>query len=202
MAASRIANLLKHDYGTHRGFVRTVLAEIEFVLGRLDNFVQPELTGVERLVFVCQGNICRSCYGEWLARRLGLRAVSFGLATNTGMPAFDLAVETAARFGVDLGAHRTTAVDDFRPGTGDLYLAMEARQARRLQQLDFARDRIALLGAWATPYRMHLHDPHTLNREYFRTCFSLIHSAVINLAHEMVERGSPAAHDATIARPG
>ena len=199
MPIAKIARFFRESHGTHRGFVRTLLAELEYVLGRLDAFVQPELKDVERLVFVCQGNICRSCYGDWLARRLGLNACSFGLATTTNQPAFPDAVEAAARFGVDLGAHRTTDVRDFKPLPGDLYLVMEPRQARRLQQLAFAQ-RIALLGAWASPHRMHLHDPHTLSRGYFQTCFTLIHSAVVNLAYELAESGSPAAKNATVAR--
>ena len=200
MFSSRIRRFLRNDHGTHRGFVRAMLAEAEFLAGRLDAYVQPDLRNVERVVFVCLGNICRSSYADWLARREGLNAASFGLETSTGMPAFELSVETAARFGVDLATHRTTAVADFRPQPGDLYLCMEIRQARRLQQLDFARGRVALLGAWATPQRLHLHDPHTLSREYFRTCFALVNSAVVNLKHELIEQGAPAAQGARRAK--
>ena len=109
------------------------------------------------------------------------------------MPAYPYAVETAARFGIDLTAHRTTDVDDFRFESGDLVLAMEVRQCRRL--LAICRDQapqVGLLGAWAHPTRLHIHDPHGLSPEYFETCFSVIVSGVEGIVADLTAARAPA----------
>jgi len=83
----------------------------------------------ERLVFVCTGNICRSPYAEVAAHRHGLRAVSCGTQTQTGLPANATAIEEAALRRVDLSSHATTRWQDFEIGKGDLIVAMQLRHA-------------------------------------------------------------------------
>jgi len=72
---------------------------------------------VDRLVFVCLGNINRSAFAEQVARSLSANTCSIGLSTTTGAPAFDKAIETAPLFGLDLSHHRATNLKDyaFRP---------------------------------------------------------------------------------------
>ena len=186
----RLSELIETNFASFKGFVRLLLAEVEFLLGRLDRWVHPDLRPIRRLVFVCQGNINRSSFAHALARDAGLRAASFGLSTTTGQPAFHRAVHVAREMGCDLEEHKATAWRDFVAGDGDLYLAMEARHARKLEELGFPKDRIALLGHWSRPRRLHLHDPHINSASYFRTCFTLIESAVRNLALESKRVGS------------
>jgi protein-tyrosine phosphatase len=170
---------LNHRYGTWRGALRLSLAHAEVLSGRAASFTRPDLARVERLVFVCQGNICRSPFAEVKARALGLRAASLGLATNTGIPAFDMARTTAPLFQLSLAQHRATDWNDFAGLPGDLYLVMELRHAWRLAQQELPRNtQIALLGLWARPARPHIHDPHCLSAEYFRRCFATLDSAV------------------------
>ncbi|HSV50988.1 MAG TPA: hypothetical protein VLJ57_02645 [Burkholderiaceae bacterium] len=164
---------------------------MEFVLGRLESHTRPAASQVDRLVFVCLGNINRSAFAEQVARALGANTCSIGLSTFTGAPAFHKAVETAPGFGVDLTQHRATDIKDFSVRTGDLLLAMEIRHARQLVAAGIPGESIALLGHWASPHRIHLHDPHTLSDAYFRTCFTLIHSAVHGLVDEMRATQSP-----------
>lgn len=173
------------NYGTFRGWVRHVLAEIEWLAGRVDRFVVADPEKVRRLVFVCLGNINRSAFGEAVARARGVRACSVGLATTTGAPAFEKAVSTAGRFGIDLSAHAATDFTDFRYTPGDLLLAMEIRHVHRLMAGGIPAEAIALLGAWSSPRRLHLHDPALQSDDYFMTCFTLIHSAVISLVEQL-----------------
>jgi protein-tyrosine phosphatase len=187
--------MISVNYGTGRGWVRAMLADLEDVFGRVARFETFSALETKRLVFVCQGNICRSAFADRLARNMGLAAASVGLATNSGMPAFELARTTAAMRGVDLSPHRTTAWSDLKAEDGDLFLAMEIRQAHQLLRLGVPAKEIALLGRWARPRRIHLHDPHTLSSAYFQTCFALIDSAVRNLGIELEQAGSEAARD-------
>ncbi|MGQ5522095.1 arsenate-mycothiol transferase ArsC [Chitinimonas sp. PSY-7] len=186
-----LTELTQTNYGTFRGWVRHLLAQIELVTGRVDHWVGLNPAKVQRLVFVCLGNINRSAFAEGVARSRGGRVCSLGLATTTGAPAFKLALQTAPRFGIDLGKHAATHIGDYEYQEGDLLLVMEIRHAKQLVAYGIPIGAIALLGAWATPKRIHLHDPHTLSERYFYTCFTLIHVAVINLLEELRLAGSP-----------
>lgn len=186
--------LIRSNHGTYRGWIRTFLAQTEWALGRVDPFVSLADRQVRRLVFVCLGNINRSAFAHAVALRQGLACASIGLATTTGAPAFPTAVKTAVRFGIDLSQHRATDFSDYQKQEGDLLLAMEIRHVHRLIRQGVPARSIVLLGAWSSPRRLHLHDPHTLSDEYFLTCFTLLHAAVLNLAVDLRTAGQPVAH--------
>lgn len=188
---NKFLHVLRTNYGTLRGWVRSMLGQLEFVTGRLDPHLSPAALQVNRLVFVCLGNINRSAFAGAVGRAHGLNVLSIGLATTTGAPAFETAVITAERFGVDLSSHAATDISDYPYQPGDLLLAMEVRHIKQLVAHGIPLSAIAPLGHWASPHRIHLHDPHTLSDEYFRTCFTLIHSAVINLAEDLRASQSP-----------
>ena len=173
------------NYGSFRGWVRHMLAQLEWIVGRLDAATAIEPRRVHRLVFVCLGNINRSAFAEAVARAHGATTSSVGLSTSTGSPAFVTAISTARHLGFDLESHRTTDLDDYTYRAGDLLLAMEVRHVHRLRTAGMPADSIVLLGAWATPRRLHLHDPHKVTDAYFRTCFTLIESAVVNVIADL-----------------
>ena len=173
---------IKAGFGSWRGVVRLGLSHIERM--SLQAGVQkPGTESIKRIVFVCQGNICRSAFAEVLARQMGLPVASFGLATRTGFPADPAAVRAAKSLGLDLGGHVTTARADFVVRPGDLLLAMETRQLRQIA-LDSGLSPLPrdLLGTWTRPPVPHLHDPYQLSDAYFLTCFRRIGSAVESLA--------------------
>lgn len=188
---ARARGYIDGRYGTHRGWIRYLLGQLEAAYGPPGRFRTVDPSRVERLVFVCLGNINRSAFAHAVAARRGLRCASIGLSTTTGVPANEAARLIAPEFGVSLEAHRATDLADFEPEPGDLFLVMELRHANRLVEHGIATDRIALLGHWAQPRRYHIHDPHTLSPEYFRTCFGVIAPAVERLATELRERASP-----------
>lgn len=163
---------VRRRYGTARGLARLWLAR----LGRWRRFAHVDWAKVERLVFVCTGNICRSPYAESLARRAGFPAISVALRGSSGAPAFPPALAAAREAGVDLSAHRSTWIEDAALGPADLLVAMEPWQAETLACRDTGQ--VTLLGLWTTPRRPHLHDPHGLSDAYFRTCFRVIESGV------------------------
>lgn len=189
-AGQTVRHLTSANYGTFRGWVRNLLAQLEWVTGRMDRFVTVRPANVKRLVFVCLGNINRSAFAEAVARSRGVRVCSLGLATTTGAPAFETAIATAERFGIDLSVHTATDLSDFSYLPGDLLLTMEIRHVHRLIANGIPASAIALLGAWSSPRRLHLHDPALQSEDYFMTCFALIHSAIINLVEELRTGGS------------
>jgi protein-tyrosine phosphatase len=174
-------SFINSRFGTWRGVVRLGLSYVE-VAQRAAGISRPDPAAVRRLVFVCHGNICRSAFADVVARAAGLRVASFGLSTDAGKPAHPPAVSVAADLGFDLNAHRTTRAEDFVPQAGDLLLAMEARQLRRLAADPRFEDAPrTLLGLYADPKVPHLHDPYELDQNYMVTCLKRIESAVAHL---------------------
>lgn len=175
--------LIDSRFGTYRGLIRLWLAQAEHFLGQLNTYRDVDLARVDRMVFVCLGNVCRSPYAELLAHEHGLLCSSFGLSTATGVPAYAEGITTAQGLGRDLTLHTSTDMADFEIRDTDLLLVMEVRQARALEKrMGNRQAQIALLGFWADPKRPHIHDPMTLSSDYFRNCYLTIESAVSNLA--------------------
>lgn len=192
-------NRLNARFGTWRGLVRLLLAHAERAAGRLQPFALQDPHAVRRVVFVCLGNICRSAYGEQVARAEGLHTASLGLSTTTGVGSPDPALAAAARQGMPMDAHRARDWKDFAVQPGDLLLVMEVRQAHEIRRRLGGRTdvQVALLGNWCTPAMPHLHDPFTLSDAYFDTCFTRVRQAVRRLAHDI-----PNARAATAQKRG
>jgi protein-tyrosine phosphatase len=170
--------MIRSRFGTFRGLVRLALSYPQLLLGR-SGIDAPDPARVRRLVFVCQGNICRSAFADVAARRAGMNVASFGLSTTTGRAAHDPAIAAARALGHDLSAHRAVDLQDYEPRAGDLLLAMEVRQLHRLA----ADPRTAglprmLLGQWTRPTMPHLHDPYSLDDRYMARCLARIEGAV------------------------
>jgi protein-tyrosine phosphatase len=170
-------------FGTWRGLLRLLLAYGELATGRLRQFRLRDPEQVRRVVFVCLGNICRSAFGDHVARESGLRVASLGLSTTTGVGSPDEAREAARRNGIDMDQHRAVDWGDFKVQPGDLFLVMEVRQAHELRRrLGDRQDvQVCLLGMWCSPAVPHLHDPFTLSAAYFDTCFARVRQATGNL---------------------
>lgn len=169
-------------FGTGRGLVRLLLSYPEVALGQAA-IAKPDPLSIRRLVFVCHGNICRSAFADVLARNLGLNAASFGLSTRSGLAVHPPAQSLALSLGVDLSPHRTTRVEDYAPHAGDLLLAMETRQLRRIgARAELAALPRTLLGLYARPVVPHLHDPFELDDAYMAVCLQRIKTAVVTLA--------------------
>nr|WP_067297790.1 hypothetical protein [Marinobacterium profundum] len=178
-------NYIHDNFASLKGLVRLLLTEMGARVGLDEEYRQVDFARVERLVFVCLGNICRSPFGEYVARSHGIPSAGFGLSTTSGVPAFDLGVETALERGVDMRSHLTTDSADFSIRDTDLLLVMELRHARRLQgMLCKSNAQIALLGHWARPRRLHIHDPHIHGKAYFNCCYAIIENATENLIEE------------------
>ncbi|GAC1602063.1 MAG: hypothetical protein NVS4B10_14150 [Myxococcales bacterium] len=175
-------NWIEERFGRKQGLARLALSHLQDCLGGYQRFRAIEWSRVQRFVFVCQGNICRSPYAEARGAAAGMRCASFGLDAPAGDRANPAASKAARARGLDLGTHRSKPAGALSLEPGDLLIAMEPEQAERLRPL--ARKsgaQVTLLGLWCRPRRPHLQDPFGLSDAYFATCCSHIDRAVANL---------------------
>ncbi|WP_333609508.1 arsenate reductase/protein-tyrosine-phosphatase family protein [Arsukibacterium sp.] len=182
-----IVEHINHRYGSYRGYIRLLLANLRCKLGHYQKLHQPDWRRVRRLVFVCQGNICRSPYAHYLALKHTDQVASLGYATTSNKPAYPLALKVAKARGVDMSAHLTTDITDFVFAPGDLLLVMEDRHLPKVQrQAEQHQAQVALLGLWANPTTALLYDPHSLSEPYFHSCYQRIESAVSALMDDFL----------------
>jgi protein-tyrosine phosphatase len=201
-AVQRLRSLLRRNFAGPAGWARLLMTNADYLLGTAVKFTRPDISRVDRLVFVCMANLKRSAFAQAVCQQAGFNTASFGLNTVTGQRSLPLALRVAQEMGYDFDAHRSTDVLNFRPRRGDLYLVMELRHAYQLVRQGFPRQQIALLGYWSRPQRLHIHDPNRMGEDYMRSCFTLIQSAVLNLGRELqsvgrAKRRDPPASPAT-----
>jgi len=184
-AINRINRWFAGYYGSRRGFARTCWYQIRYLTGSYRNYGQINWGSVERLVFVCKGNICRSAYAEAVARSLDIDSISCGVETRTGLPADDNAIRTAATKGFDLGKHKTTPIQSLTLRDSDLVVAMEPWQVEYLGRKFGEKYRCSLLGLWGRPVKPYIEDPYGASSVYFNNCFNYIEKSVHEIARKI-----------------
>jgi protein-tyrosine phosphatase len=176
---------LSDHYGSRRGFVITYWHRFLYRLGGYRSYNQIDWASIDRLVFICKGNICRSAYAEVVARSLGIDAISCGIDTIEDAPANAGAISTAKQLGYDLGDHITSPIMYQVLRKTDLLVAMEPWQTEFLKKNLSRKYSYTLLGLWTHPILPHIHDPYGASSEYFERCFSYIQDSVNELAKKL-----------------
>lgn len=94
------------------------------------------------VLFVCTGNTCRSPMAEVQARQqadaggyAGLGVGSAGTAADSGSAASEMAVRVAARRGLDLSKHRSTALTPEQISRSDLVITMTRQHLEMVSRL-------------------------------------------------------------------
>lgn len=171
-------------YGSRKGFMLSKWHQLLYVMGRYHQYEIP-WNSVERLVFVCKGNICRSAFAEAVAKAMGVDAISAGIHAIEGASANEDAIKTARKMGYDLSNHHTTPIIYPVLNKRDLLVAMEPWQADLVKR-NLARNHYTtLLGMWAKPARPLIYDPFGRSPEYFENCFSYIEKYVHAIADKV-----------------
>jgi len=173
------------NYNSRYGFVHTNWHKLKELLGCYNSYQQIDFSLVDRLVFICKGNICRSAYAEAVARKLGVNVISYGVNTLIGSPADATALSVALSRGYDLSEHKTRPIMYTALRSKDLIVAMEPWQASFLKENLSRKHQYTLLGLWDRPMLPYLHDPYGATNEYFNKCFSSIDGAVMALCEKI-----------------
>lgn len=184
---NQINRWLADHYGSRRGFMRACLYRTRYLAGSYRNYRKINWDFVERLVFVCKGNICRSAYAEAVARSLGIDSISCGVETRIDLPANEDAIRAAVAKGVDLSRHKTTPIQSLTFREGDFFITMEPWQLEYISR-EYGEDRCSLLGLWGRPVNPYIHDPYGASSVYFNHCFNYIEKSVNEVARKITSK--------------
>jgi protein-tyrosine phosphatase len=200
-----IPQSLIDQYGTPRGVLQVYWNKFLNLIGYYRKYSTVDWNSIDRLVFVCKGNICRSAYAEIVARSIGVDSISCGVSTKDNVPANDDAIKTAESRGLSLKEHRTSRLTSIELKSTDLLIAMEPWHVEALER--YCEDHlnakstadqasnlasnpasnkadqpaITLLGLWGPSKRPHLPDPYGRTSVYFNNCFDYIEKSVYEI---------------------
>lgn len=176
-------NYIQSKYGSYKGLLKHIKTQVALRSGVYSQLLAVEWGRVERLVFVCKGNVCRSPYAAQKAADLGIPTISFGLDTGGDTPANSAASRCALERGVDLVRHRSAHIRTADFKTNELLLFFEPGHIFAAKKiLDHIPAQISLVGLWSSPKRPYIFDPYGRSDECFRYCFDAIDSSIANIS--------------------
>jgi len=182
--SKNISTYIKNNYGSKKGLLYTTYYNILGFLGIYNQYTQFSMLHIDRIVFVCKGNICRSAYAEAVARTVGLNAISCGINAIESAPANETAINIANIKGYDLTAHKTTPILNVKFNSTDLLVVMEPSQICAVNKIILGSPAITLLGIWAQKKLPYIHDPYNSSPAYFEKCFDQIENFVYEISQK------------------
>lgn len=178
---NRVLAPLNNRYGSKRGCLNHWQHRVLGLTGQYRDLQQVEWERVERLVFLCMGNICRSPLAEAAARAAGYPAISIGISCTLGAAADPRARGFARSRGLDLEAHGATPIDRAELTATDLLVGMEPRHLAVPAVQAMSQVQKTLAGLWLQPRLPYIHDPYSASEAYFHRCETLVLQATENL---------------------
>ena len=129
-----------------------------------------------RVLFVCEGNICRSAMAEWLANATlpGVRAESAGFRSGEPMTPHSVTL-LRERAGIDASSHASRNVADVGAEQFDVIVAIHPYIAKRMQAEHGITPRIV----WDIP------DPVGVEIDGFAVTYDQVAAAVAGLMEEI-----------------
>lgn len=176
---SRLERFFRYKYGGRLPFIRFFGAKIVYFFGGYNAERNIDWRSVNRVAFVCKGNINRSPYAEYYFKKYQGDAVSFGLDTTSGFPASSQAIINAKIRLIDLTTHLTSTLEQFEFEDGDLLVAFEPYQSKALIGMNIDRRiQVTLSGLWSKDICPYIQDPICREDEYFQACYLRIEQGV------------------------
>lgn len=155
-------------------------------MGRYNRWKQVDWDRIERLVFVCTGNICRSPYAEAIALIQGIDAVSCGTAASGGAAADSTAIDVATRFNVELRGHSSNRLVDIGILDSDLIVVMDVVHLASTEVVARRTGaQLTLLGLWDRQHPAVIGDPFGGPTDEYERCFLRIESCMDQLLNSM-----------------
>ena len=175
---SALSQYINNKFSSKRGLIAASKYKLLYLFGFYRVYQQIDLNTVKRLVFVCHGNICRSPFGEFMAKAKGLDAVSYGLHCSGGDKADPRAIQEASIRGVDMNNHTTRNISEYKLNKGDLILVMEPQHLLQLEASNVKYEQITFVPLWGKHPTPYLSDPFNANDVFFKRCESVVEQCV------------------------
>jgi protein-tyrosine phosphatase len=183
-----LIHYINDNYGSKRGLLNGVKGQLWHGMGNYRSLRMIDWELVDRLIFICHGNICRSPLAEVCAQSLGAKAESFGLLCRDGRTADPRAIRYAANVNLDFSKHRTRNIAGLKAGVTDLLVVMEPGHLQGLSNAVSGAAQVTLAGLWLPNPQPYIHDPYSANDKYFSRCEGAVMTATEVLAKNMVLR--------------
>jgi protein-tyrosine phosphatase len=177
--------------GGKRAALKSLYHKVLYQLGFYVDYSRPDWQQVNRLVFVCMGNINRSAYGEAKAKSLGMASYSYGIDADESKGASEEALRNGSARGIDLSSHHCRSINNIELQQGDLILAVEPDHleaiANAIAKVNKSQTltQTTLLGIWARSPTPFLQDPICRSDIYFGSCFNKIDEAIYRIVAEI-----------------
>ena len=144
---------------------------------------------MDKIVFICTGNTCRSPMAEGLFKALngeqktGLEAISAGIFTNNGMSASENAVIVAKELGADISNHKSQMLNgDIVNDAKYLVCMTGAHYDQILLKFPNVSDKLFTLSP------TDIDDPFGGNIDEYRSCATQIKSAVESIIERLSKK--------------
>lgn len=164
-----VSDAIRNKYGSKRGLLSHYKFLSLTLLGYYSRYKRINWNNVQRLIYVCQGNICRSPLGHAHANAADVPVDSFGLNCQDEFPADPRAIEYAKRLNLDLENHKTQHIKHYQAQETDLIIVMEPMHLESIKAYQGAAQ-LTLAGLWLTPANAYIHDPFNTCSIFFDSC--------------------------------
>lgn len=182
-----MADAVESVYGLKR-HVFDGLREYIFYRYTIKKYSSFNKQRVDRLVFICVGNICRSPFAEIVAQseQSHIKVISMGIEASGSAAPDERAQKIAKEFGYDMNHLCSSKVDAGVLSKNDLLVVMELGHIKRLKSvIDEVNCQVTLLGTWGEGRRGSIADPYGRSEARFRFIFSRIKESVKSLLSQI-----------------